>query len=100
MDSKDGVIKGYPNSVVTDLPGIYSLSPYTNEEVVSRRFILEERPSAIINIIDATVDAHFFEYDIGDDLTLKIEPMLQTNFNEMAYGYGKCSTGVSLKLKF
>ncbi|MBO5793772.1 MAG: ferrous iron transport protein B, partial [Bacteroidaceae bacterium] len=43
-----------PNSVVTDLPGIYSLSPYTNEEVVSRRFILEERPSAIINIIDAT----------------------------------------------
>ena len=53
-----------------------------------------------INIIDATVDAHFFEYDIGDDLTLKIEPMLQTNFNEMAYGYGKCSTGVSLKLKF
>lgn len=54
VDRKDGVIKGYPNSVVTDLPGIYSLSPYTNEEVVSRRFILEERPSAIINIIDAT----------------------------------------------
>ena len=54
VDRKDGAIKGYPNSVVTDLPGIYSLSPYTNEEVVSRRFILEERPSAIINIIDAT----------------------------------------------
>ena len=54
VDRKDGVIKGYPNTVVTDLPGIYSLSPYTNEEVVSRRFILEERPSAIINIIDAT----------------------------------------------
>ena len=54
VDRKDGVIKGYPNSVVTDLPGIYSLSPYTNEEVVSRHFILEERPSAIINIIDAT----------------------------------------------
>lgn len=54
VDRKDGVIKGYPNSVVTDLPGIYSLSPYTNEEVVSRRFILEDRPSAIINIIDAT----------------------------------------------
>ena len=54
VDRKDGVIKGYPNSVVTDLPGIYSLSPYTNEEVVSRRFILEERPSAIINIIDTT----------------------------------------------
>ena len=54
VDRKDGAIKGYPNSVVTDLPGIYSLSPYTAEEVVSRRFILEERPSAIINIVDAT----------------------------------------------
>ena len=54
VDRKDGVIKGYPNSTVTDLPGIYSLSPYTNEEVVSRRFILEECPSAIINIVDAT----------------------------------------------
>ncbi len=53
-----------------------------------------------LNIIDATVDAHFFEYDIGDDLTLKVEPTLQTNFGEMAYGYGKCSTGISLKLKF
>ena len=55
-----------------------------------------------INIIDATVDAHFFEYDISDDLTLKVEPMIKTNFGETAYlyGYGKCSTGVSLKLKF
>lgn len=53
-----------------------------------------------LNIIDASVDAHFFEYDIGDDLTLKVEPMLQTNYEEMAYGYGKCATGVSLKLKF
>lgn len=53
-----------------------------------------------LNVIDACVDAHFFEYDISDDLTLKVEPILQTNFEEMAYGYGKCSTGVSLKLKF
>ena len=53
-----------------------------------------------LNVIDACVDAHFFEYDISDDLTLKVEPMLQTNFEEMAYGYGKCSTGVSFKLKF
>lgn len=55
-----------------------------------------------LNIIDACVDAHFFEYDIGDDLTLKVEPMIKTNFDETAYmyGYGKCSTGVSLKLKF
>ena len=54
VDRKDGIIRGYPNCTVTDLPGIYSLSPYTNEEVVSRRFILEHRPSAIINIVDAT----------------------------------------------
>ena len=53
-----------------------------------------------LNIVDATVDAHFFEYDISEDLTLKVEPMLQTNFEEMAYGYGKCHTGVSLKLNF
>lgn len=54
VDRKDGVIRGYPNTTVTDLPGIYSLSPYTHEEIVSRRFILEHRPSAIINIVDAT----------------------------------------------
>lgn len=53
-----------------------------------------------LNIIDATVDAHFFEYDIGDDLTLKVEPTIQPDYGTTAYGYGKCSTGVSLKLKF
>lgn len=61
VDRKDGVIKGYPGSVVTDLPGIYSLSPYTSEEVVSRRFILEQHPSAIINIVDATcIERHLY----------------------------------------
>lgn len=54
VDRKSGVIKGYPGTKVVDLPGIYSLSPYTSEEIVSRQFILEEKPSAIINIIDAT----------------------------------------------
>lgn len=54
VDRKSGVIKGYPDTEVVDLPGIYSLSPYTSEEIVSRQFILEEKPSAIINIIDAT----------------------------------------------
>lgn len=53
VDRKDGQIKGYPHSVVTDLPGIYSLSPYTSEEVVSRKFLLEEHPTCIINIVDA-----------------------------------------------
>lgn len=53
VDRKDGVIRGYPNTRVTDLPGIYSLSPYSAEEIVSRRFILDEKPKAIINIVDA-----------------------------------------------
>lgn len=54
VDRKSGEIKGHPETEVVDLPGIYSMSPYTNEEIVSRRFILEEKPSAIINIVDAT----------------------------------------------
>ena len=54
VDRKDGSIKGYPNTVVTDLPGIYSLSPYSAEEIVSRDFVLNEKPKGIINIVDAT----------------------------------------------
>ncbi len=54
VDRKDGQIKGHANATITDLPGIYSLSPYTSEEVVSRQFILEEQPDAIIDIVDAT----------------------------------------------
>ncbi len=54
VDRKDGVIKGRPNATVTDLPGIYSLSPYTNEEIVTREFLLSDKPDGIINIIDAT----------------------------------------------
>ncbi len=54
VDRKDGVIKRHPNTLVTDLPGIYSLSPYSSEEMVTRGFILENRPKGIINIVDAT----------------------------------------------
>ncbi len=54
VDRKDGIIKGYPDTLITDLPGIYSMSPYSGEERVSRNFILDEKPKAIINIIDAT----------------------------------------------
>lgn len=54
VDRKDGVIKGYPNTLITDLPGIYSMSPYSSEEIVSRDFVLKEKPKAIINIVDAT----------------------------------------------
>ncbi len=54
VDRKDGVIKGHPNTLVTDLPGIYSMSPYSSEEIVSRNFVLKDKPKAIINIVDAT----------------------------------------------
>lgn len=54
VDRKDGAIKGHPNTSVTDLPGIYSMSPYSSEEIVSRNFVLEDKPKAMINIIDAT----------------------------------------------
>lgn len=54
VDRKDGPIRGQHDTLVTDLPGIYSMSPYTNEEIVSRNFVLNDRPKAIINIVDAT----------------------------------------------
>lgn len=54
VDRKDGAIKGHPETDVTDLPGIYSMSPYSSEEIISRNFVLEENPKAIINILDAT----------------------------------------------
>lgn len=54
VDRKSGSIKEHPKTEVTDLPGIYSMSPYTNEEIVSRQFILNEKPKGIINIVDAT----------------------------------------------
>ncbi len=54
VDRKDGVIKGHPDTLVTDLPGIYSMSPYSSEELVSRNFVIDEKPKAIINIVDVT----------------------------------------------
>ena len=54
VDRKDGEIRGKKNTSITDLPGIYSMSPYSSEEIVSRNFVLEEKPKAIINIVDAT----------------------------------------------
>ena len=54
VSRKDGAIRRHPNTLVTDLPGIYSMSPYSSEELISRNYVLEEKPRAIINIIDAT----------------------------------------------
>ena len=54
VDRKSGAIKGHPETEVTDLPGIYSMSPYSSEEIVTRQFIIGEKPTGIINIVDAT----------------------------------------------
>ncbi len=61
VDRKDGIIKGHADTDITDLPGIYSMSPYSSEEIVSRNFVLEERPRALINIVDATnIERNFY----------------------------------------
>ena len=54
VDRKDGTIRSHPEATVTDLPGIYSLSPYSGEEIVTRSFLLDNKPDGIINIVDAT----------------------------------------------
>ena len=54
VDRKSGQIKGYSDTEITDLPGIYSMSPYSDEEIVTREFILKDKPKGIINIVDAT----------------------------------------------
>ena len=54
VDKKSGAMRGYPKTEITDLPGIYSLSPYSSEEIVTRQFIINEKPAGIINIVDAT----------------------------------------------
>lgn len=54
VDRKDGVIKGHNHTLITDLPGIYSMSPYSSEEIVTREFVIREKPKGIINIVDAT----------------------------------------------
>ena len=102
----------YKSGIKTDVDDdIKSIaSRYSNENLISirdyyrRNMELSWIIMAIwygVNIIDACVDAHFFEYDIGDDLTLKIEPMIQTNYAYWDTGYGNGSgSGISLKLKF
>ena len=86
IDRKDGVIKGHPNTRVTDLPGIYSLSPYTAEERVSRKFLLEDRPHCIINIVDAgNIERHLYltmqlmQLDIPMVLALNMMDELRNN---------------------
>ena len=54
VEGKKGTIRNHPDAALVDLPGIYSLSPYTNEEIVTRDFLVEQHPDGIINIVDAT----------------------------------------------
>lgn len=86
VDRKDGSIKGHPNTLVTDLPGIYSMSPYSAEEIVSRNFVLDEKPKAIINIVDATniernlyLTMQLIEMDIPMVVALNMMDELRSN---------------------
>lgn len=87
VDRKDGVIRNHPDTLVTDLPGIYSMSPYTSEEIVSRRFILEEKPRAIINIVDAT-NIHRNLYLTMQLLELGIPMVIALNMMDELTGNG------------
>ena len=87
VDRKDGSIRGHPDTNVTDLPGIYSMSPYSPEEVVSRRFILDERPCGIIDIVDATnIDRNL--YLTTQLLELGIPMVLALNMMDEMQGNG------------
>ena len=86
VDRKEGPIKGFDKTNVVDLPGIYSMSPYSSEEVVSRQFILDEKPSAIINIVDATniernlyLTMQLMELDVPMVLALNMMDEVQGN---------------------
>lgn len=86
VDRKDGAIKGHVNTQITDLPGIYSMSPYSSEEIVSRNFVLENRPKAVINIVDATniernmyLTMQFLEMDIP--MVIALNMMDEVNAN-------------------
>jgi ferrous iron transport protein B len=86
VDRKDGTIKGHPETSVTDLPGIYSLSPYTSEEIVSRDFIIKEKPKAIINIVDANnIERNLFLtmqlMELGKPMVLALNMMDEVHNN-------------------
>ncbi len=86
VDRKDGAIRGCPDTVITDLPGIYSMSPYTREEIVSRNFVLDEKPHAVINIVDVTniernlyLTMQLLEMDIPTVVALNMMDELSAN---------------------
>ena len=86
VDRKDGTIRNHPEATVTDLPGIYSLSPYSNEEIVTRDFLMQDHPSGIINIVDATniernlyLTMQLMELDIPMVLALNMMDEVRSN---------------------
>lgn len=100
VDRKDGAIRGYKNTLVTDLPGIYSMSPYSSEEVVTRQFVLDQHPKGIIDIVDATniernlyLTMQLMELDIPMVLALNMMDEVRGNggsirINEMEHMLG------------
>ncbi len=100
VDRKDGAIRGYKNTLVTDLPGIYSMSPYSSEEVVTRQFVLDQHPKGIIDIVDATniernlyLTMQLMELDIPMVLALNMMDEVRGNggsirINEMEHRLG------------
>lgn len=86
VDRKDGVIKGHGNTLITDLPGIYSMSPYSSEEILTREFILQEKPKGIINIVDASniernlyLTLQLMELDVPMVITLNMMDEVREN---------------------
>lgn len=101
VDRKSGTIKGKPHTLVTDLPGIYSLSPYTSEEIVSRQFILGEKPRGIINIVDATniernlyLTMQLMELDVPMVLALNMMDEVKGNGGSIRINHMESALGI------
>lgn len=87
VDRKSGTIKGSPNTEITDLPGIYSLSPYSSEEIVTRKFLINDKPTGIINIVDATnIERNL--YLTMQLMELEVPMVLALNMMDEVYGNG------------
>ncbi len=93
VEKKDGKLKGHPDVTIQDLPGIYSLSPYTLEEVVSRQYLVNERPDAIINIVDGTnIERNL--YLTTQLLELGLPTLIAINMVDvLGQGYKRSSSG-------
>ena len=101
VDRKEGMIKGYPDTRVTDLPGVYSLSPYSSEEIVTRQFVFDEKPKGIINIVDATniernlyLTMQLMELDIPMVLALNMMDEVRENGGSIRINQLECMLGI------